>query len=211
MRRHKPRFPERADWRDILEGCESGHIIAFSGTGAFSQTIKVATRSSVSHVGICVPNRSIGEIYCYEAVSAGVVRSQLSDLIAGYEGEMWWLALADQLSAAQETKLVAFLEEAVDTEYDISQAVRSALDFDIPGLTKKIGHNREDYKAFFCSELCAAALKAAGLLPKKFDASEATPIDVCRLQIYRNYWQIRGEKRVIRTFNAIPPNLMHVG
>lgn len=211
MRRHKTSFPKRADWKEILSGCRPGDIIAFSGTGAFSRTIKVATRSAVSHVGIAMPNNSIADIYIYEAVSVGVVRSNLSDLVASYEGEMWWLSLQAQLSSKQEIKLLAFLEKSIDTKYDTSQAVRSALDFNIPGLIKKLTHNREDYKAFFCSELCAAALKAAEILPKKLDASEVTPIDLCRMQIYRNYWQIKGDKRAIRTFNAIPPNLIHVG
>lgn len=44
-----------------------------------------------------------------------------------------------------------------------------------------IGYNSENFERFFCSELAAAGLKAAGVIPPQVNASEATPIDVCRL------------------------------
>lgn len=66
--------------------------------------------------------------------------------------------------------------------------------------------NEEDLENFFCSELAAAGLEAAGVL-SAINASEVTPIDLCRFNIYQDrYFQFKGEElTTIRGFNSINP------
>ena len=67
--------------------------------------------------------------------------------------------------------------------------------------------NEEDLENFFCSELAAAGLEAAGVL-SAINASEVTPIDLCRFNIYQDrYFQFKGEELTrIRGFNSINPS-----
>ena len=93
-----------------------------------------------------------------------------------------------------------FLIEQKGKAYDLFQALRSALD-SLGPLTE----NREDFARFFCSELVAAGLKAAGATPR-VNASEVTPIDLCRWKIYAtDYHQIKGKKKPIRGYNTLDP------
>lgn len=62
--------------------------------------------------------------------------------------------------------------------------------------------NDEDFSKFFCSEFVAAALEKAGVL-KDINASEVTPIDLCRYQIYNpTYVIFKGEEKEIEGFNS---------
>ena len=64
--------------------------------------------------------------------------------------------------------------------------------------------NEEDLENFFCSELVAAGLEAGRVLDT-INASEVTPIDLCRFNIYQDeYFQFRGEELTrIRGFNSM--------
>lgn len=67
--------------------------------------------------------------------------------------------------------------------------------------------NEEDLENFFCSELAAAGLEAAGVL-NAINAAEVTPIDLCRFNIYQDrYFQFKGEELTrIRGFNSTNPS-----
>jgi hypothetical protein len=73
--------------------------------------------------------------------------------------------------------------------------------------------NREDFSKFFCSELVAAAFERAGVTKVPINASEVTPIDLCRWRIYQgSYYQLKGDpsKRISR-FNTASPSDWNVG
>jgi len=84
-----------------------GDVIAFGGKGHFSEIIKFATFSSVSHVGVIlqtkIPEDDTGRFFnqIIESTSLngfnGVNVSRFSDRLSTYEGELWWLPLKTEI------------------------------------------------------------------------------------------------------------------
>ena len=147
----------------------------------------------------------------------GVSISRFSDRLKSYEGELWWLPLSDALRETKfdQRKFYDFLfNQARDRkEYDMPQAIKSSLDaldnmpFGLHGPT----YNSEDFSKFFCSELVAAGLEQAGTVGK-VNASEVTPIDLCRWNIYGDtYYHLKGDstKRISR-YNSLSPSKWNV-
>ena len=93
--------------------------------------------------------------------------------------------------------------------YDMPQAIKSALDtLDmLPFGLHGPGYNSEDFSKFFCSELVAAGLEEAGAVGT-VNASEVTPIDLCRWKIYQGeYYQLKGDPgKKISRFNTAAPS-----
>lgn len=196
-----------ATYSELRGEMQPGDIIAFSGKSHFSEMIKWATRAPVSHVGIVLQSKLlIGDTpqdgffnQIIESASlngfSGVSISRLSDRVDTYDGEMWWLPLGDRARQSLKPKqFYNFLLHQEKKPYDLPQAVRSALDaMDSIPLLKKSTHNTEDFSSFFCSELAAAALEAGGVI-SSINASEVTPIDLCKFSIYQeHYYQIAGK------------------
>lgn len=92
--------------------------------------------------------------------------------------------------------------------YDLKQALKSAADAtdELPFGLHGPGYNREDFSRFFCSEPVAAGLEKAGSVGA-INASEVTPIDLCRWNIYgETYYQLKGDKgKGISRFNTLNP------
>jgi hypothetical protein len=210
---------ENAKYSNIRKEMNPGDVIAFGGKGNFSQIIKWATRSSVSHVGVIlqsnllIDNKPQDGFFnqIIESTSlngfSGVTISRLSDRIDTYDGEIWWLPLSDQ--ARQELNFQTyynFLLHQNRKEYDMPQAVKSALDaFDEIAIIEKATHNLEDFSRFFCSELVSAGLEAGGVI-KSLNSSEVTPIDLCKFNIYQEkYFQLKGGRKEIKSFNNLSP------
>jgi hypothetical protein len=209
-----------ARYSELRKRMQPGDIIAFSGKGQFSEIIKWATRSAVSHVGIVLQSKLlIGDTpqdgffnQIIESTSlngfSGVSISRLSDRVDTYDGEMWWLPLSEKSRNTLQTKqFYDFLLHQEKKPYDTPQAVKSALDAldDIP-LLRKATHNIEDFSSFFCSELAAAALEV-GEVVSNINASEVTPIDLCMFSIYHDdYYQIKGKgkEKDIKGYNTLP-------
>ena len=105
-----------------------------------------------------------------------------------------------------------FLFSQVGKGYDTIQAIKSALDaLDGLPLLSRLTRNEEDFSEFFCSELAAAALEEAGVTPK-INASEVTPIDLCRFNIYQDkYFLLKAEadtaedRKSISRYNTLDP------
>lgn len=208
-----------AKYADIRDNMQPGDIIAFSGKGHFSEIIKWATRSTVSHVGIILQSKLlIGDTpqkgffnQIIESTSlngfSGVAISRLSDRLDTYDGEIWWLPLKKEVRAKMDfQKFYSFLLHQERKEYDMPQAVKSALDAtDKIPLLGKTTYNVEDFSRFFCSELAAAGLEAGGAI-KKLNASEVTPVDLCMFSVYdTSYYQIKGKKKIIKGHNSLNP------
>ncbi|MEA1991900.1 MAG: hypothetical protein U9N58_06860 [Thermodesulfobacteriota bacterium] len=200
---------------------QPGDVIAFGGKGHFSEIIKFATFSSVSHVGVIlqtkIPEDDTGRFFnqIIESTSLngynGVNVSRFSDRL-DYEGEVWWLPLKKEIreSLFDQKKFFNFLfNQAKERKpYDTPQAIKSALDAldDLPFGIHGPAYNKEDFSKFFCSELVSAGLEIAGAV-RSLNASEVTPIDLCRWNIYEDsYYQLKGEssKRISR-FNTASP------
>lgn len=206
-------------YQDAREQMKPGDVIAFSGKGNFSELIKWSTRSSVSHVGTILQSQLLidGQAQpgmfnqIIESTSlngfSGVSISRLSDRLDTYEGEIWWLPLRKEIhNGMDRKKFYDFLIHQERKEYDMPQAIKSALDV-LDGMIEpgKVTHNREDFARFFCSELVAAAFEAAGAI-RSINASEVTPIDLCCFALYEDdYYQLKGDRKDIRGYNSTDP------
>lgn len=203
----------------IRSEVKPGDIIAFGGKSEFSDIIKWATRSVVSHVGIIMQSQLViggttqGDTMnqLIESTSlngfSGVTINRLSDRIAQYEGEIWWLPLAGVVREKLDLKqFCAWCLKQERKPYDMPQAVKSAVDAtDKVPILGRATHNIEDFAKFFCSELAAGALEVGGAIPR-INASEVTPVDLCSFNIYAsNYVQIKGVEKPIRTYNRFDP------
>jgi len=191
-----------AEYKEIRSNMLPGDIIVFSGKGHFSEVIKWATTPEVAHVGIvfetkvlfagtvqdgCVVNVMESTTMCVDPESdkriAGVQRNRMSKRIEYYNGTIWWLPPnADSRRKLNEKKheFMNVLLHSIDKPSDMPQAIRSAIDaMDGIALINTSTYNDEDYAAFFCSELASAALEGGGVI-NAINASEVTPVDLCR-------------------------------
>lgn len=206
-------------YQDARKQMKAGDVIAFSGKGDFSEIIKWATRSSVSHVGVILQSRLLIDDQAQDGMFnqiiesttlngfSGVTISRLSDRLDTYDGEIWWLPLRkDMHDKMDKKKFYDFLIHQERKEYDMPQAIKSALDaLDRMPVVGCATHNREDFSRFFCSELVAAALEVAGII-KNINASEVTPIDLCTFLMYEDdYYQLKGDRKEIRGYNTTDP------
>ncbi len=209
-------------YSEARELMQPGDVIAFGGKGHFSEIIKFATFSSVSHVGVILQTQVMGgtgERFFNQIIEStslngfnGVNISRFSDRLKSYEGELWWLPLKKEIRAQRFDKEqfydFLFNQAKERKPYDSAQAIKSAIDAldELPFGLHGPGHNREDFSKFFCSELVAAGLEVAGAVDS-VNVSEVTPIDLCRWHIYEdNYFQLKGEssKRISR-YNTLSP------
>ena len=199
-----------------------GDVIAFGGKAHFSEIIKFSTRSSVSHVGAILQTKVVddetGRFFnqIIESTSLhgfnGVHVSRFSDRLDNYDGEVWWLPLRKSLreESFDQTAFYNFLfNQARERKpYDTPQAIKSALDAldQLPFGLHGPGYNSEDFSKFFCSELVAAGLEVAGTVGS-LNASEVTPIDLCRWNIYENtYYRLKGDAgKKISRYNTLDP------
>jgi len=206
---------ESRTYSDIRGLMQPGDVIAFGGKGRFSEIIKWATRGKVSHVGVILQRQMVGVEsgrYFNELIESttmngleGVTTSRLSDRIETHSGELWWLPLAGQVREKLDLgKFFDFLFKQKGKKYDMPQAIGSGVDF--MDRWHKLGWNEEDFSKFFCSELVAAGLEAGGAIPE-VNASEVTPIDICRWAIYRECIQFAGDAKKINRFNTLDPGL----
>ncbi|MFT6986916.1 MAG: hypothetical protein ACJAT7_002766 [Psychromonas sp.] len=206
--------------RDLMQ---PGDVIAFGGKGHFSEIIKFATFSGVSHVGVIlqtkIPEDETGRFFnqIIESTSLngfnGVNVSRFSDRLNTYSGELWWLPLKNSIRETlfNKAKFFDFLfNQAKERKaYDMPQAIKSVVDAldKLPFGMHGVGYNQEDFSKFFCSELVCAGLEVSGAVGS-VNASEVTPIDLCRWNIYEDsYYQLKGEssKRISR-FNTASPS-----
>lgn len=204
-----------------------GDVIAFGGKGHVSEIIKLATRSAVSHIGVILQtrvredtsNRFFNQIIESTSLHGfnGVAISRFSDRLNSYDGELWWLPLRQEIREGQFNQVTfydfLFNQAKQRKPYDMPQAIKSALDtFDeLPFGMHGPGYNREDFSRFFCSEIVAAGLETAGVVGT-VNASEVTPIDLCRWDIYESvYYRLKGDptKRISR-YNTLDPAAWNV-
>lgn len=196
-------------YEDIRAVMKPGDVIAFSGKGTFSEIIKAKTRSPISHVGIIMRQERDGEEVrnlLIESTSldggGGVSTSFLSEVIDRYDGGVYWLPLKEEMTYDQYTEFFAFLLDKNGREYDMKQAVLSAVDrLEVLGL----GRNDECFDKLFCSELAAGALEAAGIVPE-INASEVTPADLVAWTLYApTGFQLKGPYEDIERYNLETP------
>ena len=81
---------------------QSGDVVAFGGQSHFSQLVKLATLSNVSHVGVILQTQIADDNAhrgCNQIIEStrgkGVEVSRFSDRLQNHVGELWWLPLGN--------------------------------------------------------------------------------------------------------------------
>jgi len=203
-------------YKEARPKMKPGDVIAFGGTGATSWVIKKATCSMVSHVGVILQTKVLDEDegrffnLLIESIGSGVRTPRLSFVLENCGGSVWWLPLRKDLreNSFDATKFYNFLYAQEGKAYDSWQAARAGVD-KLDKLFAGIhgpSYNREDFDKFFCSELVAAGFEKSGII-ENVNASEVTPIDLCRWNIFEDdYYQLYHVKpKEISDFNTCEP------
>ncbi|MDD2598956.1 MAG: hypothetical protein PHO37_07015 [Kiritimatiellae bacterium] len=205
---------QQVDYDAIKERIKPGDMIVFSGRKRFERLIRLVTRSIISHVGVvCRTGKSVDVM---ESVGlkqnrkgggegGGVQCRQLAKLVESYDGLMWWLPLSESSRSRFDLeKFTQFLKLAEGKQYDIPQAICAVLDvIDDNPFFNLSTYSQRDFSKFFCSELAAAALQAAGVITQ-LNPSEVTPANLCAFNLYaEDYFQIRGRRKELDDFNFL--------
>jgi hypothetical protein len=209
----------RREYHDVRNEMRTGDVIAFGGSSIISRLTKRVSGSNVSHVAIVVQTRlrdEEGDRFDNLIIEStkrggyfGVIVSPASEVIKRYVGDVWWLPLQQKPESRNNADLADFLyRHPKDTSnrrvFDFfggALALFDCLD-NVEGRLKGITYTPEELSKFFCSELVAHGLEHAGILQVD-NASEISPIDLCRLHIYKpEYFQLKGEPREIERFNS---------
>lgn len=214
------RLITRKNYKEINQAMQVGDIIAFGGDSLFSKWTKLTTNSHVTHTAVIVEPDSVESknSKCANCVAestvfngkSGVMFNSLIERVESYQGDIWWLPLAESSRETLEhnkSNFINFLHEQQGKKYDIWQLFGSTVDAtdNIP-LLNRLSRNNEDFSSWFCSELVAAAFNVAGIV-KRVNASEVTPIDLCQFNIYaENYTQFKGEQKGIVGINSLIPD-----
>ena len=204
-------------YADVRRHIQPGDIIAFGGKSLFSRWAKLTTGSVVTHVAVVLKSQVIEAPHLHpvnkliEATAyngrKGVMINTLGERLTAYNGDIWWLPLAEHVRNNLHTSLdsfIDFLHEQEHKAYDIWQLFGSAVDaLDNFPVLHRLTKNMPDFSSWFCSELVAQAFHEVGVL-SNINASEVTPIDVCRFNIYaKEYVQLKGEACHIDGINTL--------
>lgn len=184
------------DYSEIRQSLKTGDLIAFGGHTFISASIKTITRSNVSHVGMVLEVKTtqanLPIIMIVESTSlgdgfAGVRISRLSTRVKAASDDIWVLPIDGPRNIPG---IETFLVSKLGVPYDYTQAIGSAFDFPFHA------DQAEDLNKLFCSELCNEAY-SQNLLNASIpdNSSEQTPIDICKLPIYSELFQVAGSPK----------------
>lgn len=204
---------QSVSYEAICDRIQPGDIIAFSGHGLPSEVVKLATQSVISHVGVVLtvgvtPGGSDHQMIESMPIegSFGVTIRNLKNRVSQHSGPLWWLPLAQGVRRRLEvSRLQDFLRQQDGKIYDFVQAISAGFDaLEHEFLLGRVAHNQEDDRAWFCSELVVAGLKAGGIL-QGVNSAEVTPKDLCTFNLYQPlYYQLKGEHPiVIEDYNTL--------
>lgn len=204
-------YPLALSYGNVRTELDTGDVAIFGGHYRLSEIIRFVTRSPVSHVATIIRDgarisfveASEGDMY---PEREGVIISYFSNSIPFYKGDIWIARLDEEIrKRADIEKMKSFLLQQVGKGYDYHNMPKAGLDLlDRIGITR----TKENWSKMFCSELVAAGLKVAGVLPENTNTGELSPIDIIRLKIFNPvYYQIKAFKyRAVKLpgFNTIP-------
>jgi hypothetical protein len=208
---------KQANYDTVKRAMKPGDVIAFAGIDGISSWIKSVTKGPISHVGVILRPATDGasEDDFPQIIEArgelderfGVKERGLGKYMDSFVGNIWWLPLKEPIRARLDVeRFRTFLLEKKGLPFDIGQAIGSASDeLDQIPVIGDFTRNREDFSAFFCSELVTAGLEAGGLI-RSINCSEVTPLDLVQFAIYEGtYYQLKGSKTLIPGYNTLDP------
>jgi hypothetical protein len=185
----------------MYELMKSGDLIVFSGTDPIGAAITKVTRSQYTHVGLvlivkgtpCILESTIGPVgvdvlALQEVQGVGItdLRHRVQAIHDAATGErVWHAARTTALTYEQECKLMQYALGIHGIEYDMVQALLSAMD----SLDAVIGKGKSDLTKLFCSELVVACeLACTGTVyhdkhDPPINASRVVPYEVLELHV----------------------------
>ena len=170
---------ETASYHDIRHTITDACVVLFdegSGKKKIGKIISAATGSPWVHCGLVVRTYDADRIMLLEStLTEGVHLSPLSDRIAEHKGRVAIRRLLPVLSPTRIALFETWWLSVLGFSYE-----HSALELILAACDLPFCRNVKDETSFFCSELGAAGLDAAGLRPKGLPSNEYTPADFAR-------------------------------
>ncbi len=176
---------EQKKYNEIRDNLNTGDIVLFSGSSAFSLLIKGYTRSAWSHVGMVMRIPDFDMVLLWEATTLadildidtgtatkGVQLVPLSQRMKTYKGDVSIRQLDCDRQNLDMEGLKAFRQDVKGKAYEKSEGELFKAAYD-----GWFGENVEDFSSVFCSELVAGAYQSMGLLEDGQPANEYTPKD----------------------------------
>jgi hypothetical protein len=185
-------------YAEVRESMSEGDVLLFSGEGFVSSLVRWATRSNLSHAGLItywpdwVSKRKRVMVTDSTQIGGrlGVATRPLSELLATYQGCVWWLPLSqDCRSRVNERALQLYLRQAQRLKYDLAGCVRAGFRAVFRRNLAPVG---ESERRVFCSEFAAFALEHAGVHDFP-NCSLVTPADLAFAGLYRGVYQLAGD------------------
>jgi hypothetical protein len=200
---------------DVADRIQVGDVLAFGGHGLLSKIIKKSTRSPVSHAAtiIAVDPKPIMLVESTVRIDLhptyGVAITPARDIVQHYDGEVWLLRLSSAVRKDRfdEKSFVTYLESKVGGTFDVVGGLLVIIDEFLHQMRKRgVGELTAVLESFFCTELVAAGLRAAGTAPD-VKPEWVSPIDLCEWNIYTaDYFHLRGHPVYIPGYNTVEPH-----
>jgi len=189
-----PSDPKAMPWPPL----RAGDLIGFSSFSIAGAAINLGTWGipfwDLSHVAIVVPHPFVpGSLALCESTSecdedclvagcrvSGVQWHEVGPRVTAYLGRAWLYRLRRQTDK-QPQRLAVYCNDCGGLSYDAIGAWR-ARDLPLSWIERRLGWWPENLHALFCSELAAAAWRAAGLWDPP-DASAWSPNRLCRTAV----------------------------
>ena len=194
-----------------------GNIFAVSGKGWLSTLIKIFRKNSVSHVEILALNPESEKIECFYADGKGARFKTMQDVVRNTSGSITYIELRDDVREKfDEVKFGETIIALDGVPYDFLHFIGVQIDdYHIDKLKffkkipawlitslKGVFHNTETMAKIVCSGACAWGLKKG--LGLGINASEQTPLDICRWNLYKpDVKLLKGDPMIISKFNTI--------
>jgi len=204
-----------SNYSQVRNSIAVGDVFAFGGDSTLSKLIKLATQSGVSHVATVTKAVEGGRdpVLVESAVRLNADGTQgtftvsevtMDVVLQGYP-DIWWLPLGGGQNLDNGAFLQFILTEAIGKVFDLEQAYELMEDeFFKNHFGIRSDKLPEDLEKYFCSELVAEAFERGGLVGA-VNASNVTPIDLCRWGIYQaDYHRLKGTKEIYG-HNTLPP------
>lgn len=203
-----------------------GDVLAFRTKGLLSSLIRIINpwaffkKRGINHVGIFATNPETKVVEVFSADLKGARFLPLERAVAKAKGKVGILHLnPNTLKRFNLEGFNAKVKELIGKPYDVLGFIGVGIDDEhidafgyIPGVSakmiswaKRVFKNKEDINKVVCSGVVTWAHIGAGILDDDLvNASEATPLDVCRRQRYENQIDtIVGKNMRINKFNTV--------
>jgi hypothetical protein len=199
----------------VADRIQVGDVLAFGGHGLLSRIIRRATGGPVSHAAtiIALDPKPIALMESTVRIEVhptyGVGLAPAGDIVAHYAGEVWLLPLSEAVRAGRfdERQFVAFLRSKVGGAFDVRGGLRVIIDEFLDQLRKRgVVDMTARLESFFCSELVADGLRAAGTAPG-VKPEWVSPRDLCEWNVYTDdYFHLRGDRLEIPGYDTVEPH-----